>query len=124
MTYDAYAEALAYTVSNGGGTFEAFNMLPFTPLTGDGYAVAVGGIKLHAEFVDRDVFAMWVKAVAAEHEATFVGTWLNDGLLYIDAIEYVRDPGRAKALGRLTGQLSIYNFATNEVEWLVSEEAR
>lgn len=105
--------ALDRTTVMGGGTFEGRTMLPFEPR--DGYAVAVGGVTIKADEVTPDVLAWSARAVVGEWDTAFVGTWVEKGVMYIDAVQYVSDRERAMALGREHQQLAIYDFAEQEV---------
>lgn len=103
---------LADLVANGGGTYEGKTLLPFTPTTG--FAVGIGGIHLPADTVTAEAVVWAMKAVASEYETAFVGTWLDDGIVYFDAVHYVVALDRAMRLGQQAGQKAIYSFATKE----------
>ena len=111
---------IADLAENGGGTYDALNLQPVTWTTG--FAVAIGGVQISADDATPTRIASAVRMVKSEWMTPFVGTWRGGGTVYVDAVEYIRDPGRAKARGRDANQLSIYDFATGEVVWLVSEE--
>ena len=105
--------ALDFTTVHGGGTFEGRTMLPFTPR--DGYAVAIGGMTFKATDVTPDVLAWACRAVTGEWDTAFAGTWVDDGVFYIDAVQYVSNRDRAMALGREHAQKAIYDFEAQEV---------
>ena len=120
-TLDRANEAIALTVENGGGTFHAASLIPFTPLRG--FAVGVGGVILDPEKTDGLRLLRTVEALADEFETLFVGTWLDGDDLYVDAVRYF-GPGflpEAMLLGRQTQQQTIYDFATGDVISLATE---
>lgn len=107
-------EALARTVNDGGSTFEGRTMLPFTP--GVGFSVGIGGAILPATTVTGEALAWLARRIAQEYETTYVGTWLNEGKVYVDAVRYFGAHGREDAIAcaREHGQLAIYDFAAGE----------
>jgi len=109
MTNDPIAALMAYTIENGGGTFEQGTYLPFKPA--DGYAVAIAGITLTEADATYEAIKRWGKAIVTEHEASFLGTWLNEGLLYLDAVVYIRDLDFALRTASAHNQLAIFDFA-------------
>lgn len=113
-TETAATTVLADLVSSGGGTYEQGTLLPFTPR--DGFAVGLGGIHLPMAVVTADAVMWACKAVASEHEASLVGTWLHDGLVYFDAVRYYAAGRRDDAMrdGWLGDQQAIYDFAARE----------
>ena len=113
---------IADTVQNGGGTYDAITYEPYDPA--DGFAVAIGGARIPADRVTPRLVSKAIALLRQEFGTELVGTWLDGDIVYIDAVRHIYDVGEAKALGREHHQLSIYNFATEEVVWLVSEEAR
>lgn len=104
--------AVAITAEQGGGTFYAGTLQPFTPE--DGYAVGIGGAAFPAEAFTAEVAAWLLAAVAAEYRTQFVGTWLHEGKVYIDAVRYFLPDERVKAevVAINAGQLAIFDFAT------------
>ena len=112
---DAANAAIALTVENGGGTFHAASLIPFTPLRG--FAVGVGGVILDPEKTDGLRLLRTVEALADEFETLFVGTWLDGDDLYVDAVRYFGPDHLTDAilLGRQCQQQTIYDFATDEV---------
>jgi hypothetical protein len=128
---DPFAEALAYTVEHGGGTFWAETCQPFRP--DSGYSVAIGGVILDPALTGVLRFRNAWKHVASEfmtpHVATrLVGTWLDgqwdfDTNLYVDAVMYYPAWQREYAIadGRRHKQLAIYDFETGESIMLNTE---
>ena len=104
--------AIADLVEHGGGTYEPRTLLPFEPT--DGYAVGVGGVTIPEAGCTSDVLAWAARAVAGEYITSYVGTWLNDGVVYIDAVRYVKDLNRAFVIGQGASQRAVYGFAEKE----------
>lgn len=102
---------LADLANDGGGTYESGTLLPFRPATG--FAVALGGIHLPSTMLDAELLARFAKAVATEHAASYVGTWLKGGFVYIDAVKYFSAFSIQQALteAREAGQQAIYSFS-------------
>lgn len=105
-------KVLSDIAEHGGGTYEARTLIPFTPPIG--YAVGLGGIHLPQHIVDVDAVAWALKAVTSEYESSYGGTWLNDGLVYFDAVTFFLNRENAIAVGQATGQQAIYDFGAKE----------
>lgn len=99
---------------HGGGTYERGTLLPFTPSSG--FAVGIGGIHLPVDVVGPQNLAWAAKCAASEYETAYVGTWLDEGIVYFDGVLYFShlDGARAIACARFYGQKAIYDFATKE----------
>jgi len=106
----AIAKVLADIAEQGGGTYESGTYLPFTPT--DGFAVGIGGIRLPEATVTAAELTRWLRAVVTEYEASFVGTWRDGGLVYIDAVRYIRDLPTALDVARVFRQKAIFDFST------------
>ena len=100
------------TLTDGGGTFDALTLQPFRPT--DGYAVAIDGITRKAADLAPYRIPILARHVAGEFGATFVGTWIDEGTVYIDAVAYVRDRAEALAMGRAANQIAVWDFAAGE----------
>lgn len=105
---------LADLANDGGGTYESGTLLPFTPKVG--FAVGLGGVKLPASMVDAELLVRFAKAVATEHETSYVGTWLDNGIVHFDAVVYYGAHARrtAEEQGREANQKAIHDFSTGE----------
>lgn len=119
MNMDTIAKAAAQVVvadlaENGGGTYEVGTLIPFKP--DSGYAVGIGGARLPAAAFTTQVAYWLLKAVGTEYEANFVGTWLDGGTVYVDAVKYFVPVNRDRALllGHELGQKAIFDFSTME----------
>lgn len=116
ITERAIGKVLADLANDGGGTYQAGTFLPFTAR--EGFAVASpNGLKLPAELVTPSMAAWALRQVSRENPRTsFVGTWLDNGVVYFDAVTYFSAANRERAIaaGRENGQLAIYDFATKE----------
>jgi hypothetical protein len=109
ITDTAADRVAADLVEFGGGTYEAGTLTPFVPTSG--FAVGVGGFNLPADGVTVEQIRFGSK-VAGEYGELFVGTWLDDGTVYFDAVRYFGADRReaAIALGIAREQAAIYDF--------------
>lgn len=106
--------AIAKTISDGGGTFYA-DTLTDAYLT-VGYVVGVGGAVIDlATGITPEDFGRTAQRVAQEFDTTYVGTWVDGGKLYIDAVVVIADAGRAFDLALAKGQEAIYDVANGIV---------
>lgn len=103
---------LADLVENGGGTYVRRTLEPFAP--SHGYAVGVGGVAIPACDCTADVIAWCAKGVAGEYMTDYVGTWLSNDVVYIDAVRHIEPGDLAIRLASDLGQQAIYDFATGE----------
>ena len=104
----AAAATLADLAQDGGGTYEAETYLPFRPTSG--FAVGIGGARIPAAAYDIQTAYWLLRAVSTEYEANYVGTWLDGGMVHVDAVRYIRDLSSAVVLARAMGQEAIYDF--------------
>lgn len=98
------------TFANGGGTYEGATLLPFTPK--GGFAVGIGGINFPDTALTPEAIAWLARRVSGEHGTVYIGTWLDGGRVYIDAVEYYGADRMlaARARGVERGQIAIYDF--------------
>ncbi len=103
------AEALIAV--NGGGTFRRSGVEVHPTL---GYAVggATNGLIFTVGAVSHEkqvsIIARWLDAL--ETSIQYVGSWINDGKLYIDAVTIVESYIDAFLLGVERGELAIYDY--------------
>lgn len=112
MTFEV-RDIVSATAANGGGTFEAGTLLPFEPT--DGYAVAIASVARLSVHTPAAQLVDTARRVAQEYGSSFVGTWVHEGYVYVDPVQYVRDRERAIRIGREHGQQAIYSFGDQEV---------
>lgn len=114
ITRKAIDEVMADLANDGGGTYQAGTFLPFRPESG--FAVAIGGVTLPAVACTEESLRWALWAVGSEFMTSFVGTWLNEGTVYVDGVTYFNGSRRDDAIdaGREHGQLAIYDYATKE----------
>jgi hypothetical protein len=101
---------LADLAQDGGGTYQAGTLLKVVwPV---GYVVGIGGVALPAANVDAATFVWAARMAATEYNGSFVGTWLDEGRVYFDAVEYFGADRREDAIQRgiALGQKAIYDF--------------
>ncbi len=108
----AVGPVLTDLVNKGGGTYQAGSLTPFTPSYG--YAVGIGGVTLPVGGVDSESLSWAIGQVASEFRPAYIGTWLDDGVVYIDAVMYFRPERLPEALNTAyqAGQLAIFDFGT------------
>ena len=113
VTQGLAEEAIRTIRETGGVTLEGRTLLPATWRTG--YMVGIGGIVIREEDLDSPVALAWLaRRVGGEYMSHYVGFWLDEGLLYVDAVTYVADIVRAEALARNHGQKAIFNWGLME----------
>jgi hypothetical protein len=112
------ADILADTLANGGGSY-----LPATGQRANirtGYMVSMKGRELQLDTPatdDQRTIARWVLASRVEEmvrdwrQGAYLGTWIDQGRLYIDHSVWVEDRAAALQMGRNNDQLAIWDCA-------------
>jgi hypothetical protein len=110
-TKDLVTKALALTVKNGGATINPKNGETVTT----GYAV--GGIrefKFHSARLGQfDEIVAACKTIRAEHKTCMLGFWMDEGTLYVDAINVTKIEEAARIVAETFGELAYFNLDTN-----------
>jgi hypothetical protein len=112
--YRTIQEALNVTILNGGGTFDTLTLLDVPE---DKRVWAVGSADSFVTVVielDRpDIPNRWANAYLSvlDSGATYIGTWVDDGKLYVDAVSLIADTGEAVEAGYWRGEKAIYHLA-------------
>lgn len=115
FSYDVLYGVVEDTLKDGGLTIK--------PFTGEkpqsGYMVALQGYELKVPVTE--FFTGLVADYIGEHAkelmdnpALCLGTWVNEGIVYLDLSENVPNREKALELGRERGQLAIFNLETFE----------
>lgn len=109
-------DAAERTIENGGGTFRADSLEPVNPTTG--YAVAIGGetIELaHERGGDtrQAVHNLIWRVRDLNQNAPYIGTWIDGGIAYIDAVLILPDLASAYIVARAFDQKAIWDFANS-----------
>lgn len=104
--------ALTDLTDHGGGTYEAGTFLPFRPE--HGFAVGIGGLHLPSDMVGTEAIAWALRAVTTEYEASYGGTWQDNGFVYFDAVRYIVDRETAIQAGIEAGQKAIFDFGAQK----------
>lgn len=115
FSYDMLYEMVEDTLKDGGLTIKPFqNEKPTS-----GYMVALEGFELKVPV--SEFFTGVVADYIGEHAqklmsnpALCVGTWLHEGLVYLDLSENIASREQAMALGKERGQIAIFNLETFE----------
>ena len=101
---------LEKTIKNGGITLK--NAEEFQPETG----FLVGGLaptKIVNPVQDEVIRAL-CELILADND--IVGTWLNDGKIHVDAVEWIQDREQALEVAKERGEIAIWDCAeTKEV---------
>ena len=113
--YEVLYSVVEDTLANGGLTIKPFqNEKPET-----GYMVALEGYELQVPV--SEFFTGIVADYIGEHAqklmsnpALCLGTWVNEGIVYLDLSENVGSREQALALGKERNQLAIFNLETFE----------
>ena len=115
FSYDVLFDVVQDTLRDGGLTIK--------PFTGDkpqtGYMVALQGYELQVPV--SEFFTGIVADYLGEHAQKLMstpslclGTWVNEGTVYLDLSENIPNREKALELGRERGQLAIFNLANME----------
>ena len=115
FSYEMLYSVVEDTLANGGLTIKPFqNEKPET-----GYMVALEGYELQVPLTE--FFTGAVADYLGEHAqklmdnpALCLGTWVNEGIVYLDLSENVPNREQALELGRERHQLAIFNLETFE----------
>jgi hypothetical protein len=110
----AAEEVRDYTLAHGGGTFKADTLSRFEPRSG--YAVGAGGGTVietdWPQVIVHDILA--VRANALARGLRYIGTWIDDGKVYVDPVIVTPVRSFAVRTARLYRQRAIYSFETGE----------
>ncbi|MFY1688160.1 hypothetical protein [Plantactinospora sp. WMMB782] len=87
---------------------------------GIGYMVGVGGIKLlAAQFSEAQLeerIRHWADSVRLSTglaaDRLYLGSWLDEGLIYLDISEHYQSEALALAVAEVRGEKAIYSLAT------------
>lgn len=110
---DLYRE----TIASGGGTLHASTLDPIRPSSGWAVAIVPNDGSIQCDADNAAAFMVGIARLHADYPATpYIGTWVNDGTIYIDPVVILPDRESVIALARALGQLAVYNFATGEAE--------
>ena len=106
------SNGLASTAMNGGATIN--------PKTGEnvtsGYAV--GGVMEYKyvtpTLADLEEIQGDVQRMVEAHPNCMVGFWMNDGTLYVDAINITKHEEAARIVAETFNEIAFFNLDTNE----------
>lgn len=115
FSYDVLYSVVEDTLKDGGLTVK--------PFTGEkpasGYMVALEGYELKVPLTEffTGVVADYIGQHAQKlmsNPALCLGTWVNEGTVYLDLSENIASRDKALELGKERGQLAIFNLADME----------
>jgi len=109
-----------HTVANGGGTFRPTADCDGHPIAYDsGFQVGLGGVEGAPLFEVSNpaplmyaLLAVWVRYAAPAFGPIAVGSWIDDGITYIEPSVWIENRNEALALGRRLGEQSVLEWAT------------
>ena len=101
------AKKILEKISDGetGGTFSIRGRLQIAT---SGYFVATNGIEFN-QIPSEDVLQNEVYRIFRLYPEPYIGFWLNDGKLYLDAVRWVSKEKEAIRLGKKKNQISIWD---------------
>jgi hypothetical protein len=106
------------TLNNQGGTFNARTGISRNLGNNGGYVVANNTDSVFIHVTECYDIAVHVIAKFLQRQPTYgdghkddIGTWLHDGLVYIDTVEYVHVRADALERGRKYNQIAIWDIA-------------
>lgn len=114
------AKLVASTLENQGGTFDPVS---FEPVEMDsGYFVSKeGGIEVPEDEFDESIVRGWLAANRLS-PGDYIGTWIEDGVVYLDATRWFEDRQEALTFGRANHQVAAWDVAAGEVLPMEQEE--
>jgi len=109
-------EFIKSTDENNGATFN-LNTGELNPTKG--YFVALKRQELKVKYNNpiNEIVQKYVlkNSIDLSDNNTFVGSWIEDGLLYLDVVVMLEDKEEAIKLGQQNEQLAIYDASTKQV---------
>ena len=115
------SEAYDDTLQHGGGTY---TMMDLDDISGDFWAVGLTGFEFRVDEPSaRDQFRIAylallknasVQAAQGLPYQAALGTWIDEGTVYVDLVALVPDYTEAVALGTEREQVAIYNLKTEQ----------
>lgn len=106
----AWAQVANEARNNHGGTYER-HALPAWRLAGYWVGGKRPGIVL-TDATPRGAFAEALAHFAAGlAEGEYVGLWFDNGLIYLDVVEWCAEYGTAASMARQRGELAVYACA-------------
>lgn len=104
------ADLLVSTRLVGGGTLDMGTM----KLADHSNGFYVGGETPTVTIPESEFSENTLTSAVTDVAATgYVGTWTHEGMVYVDAVTYVKDSAEALKLARTRGELAVYDIAGN-----------
>lgn len=101
-------------IAQGGGTFDPKSGNAIRPRSGFSVG-AVKGTLIQVSAENPDVVEDAVKIVTKRFPGSWLGLWVNKGVVHIDPVMWVPSRDAAESLGRKLEQDSIFDFSNGEV---------
>ena len=103
-------QMIANTLTNNGGTFR--NGVDISQELKSGYVV--GGVVPSIIVPVDDLETLEYELYQRVKHFEYVGTWVHDGEVHIDAVEIYSDLEDAIEVGKSLGEIAIWNIAAQE----------
>jgi hypothetical protein len=102
------ATVVTHTLNNGGGTFNA----ALQPINfSDGYMVAMTGVEIPVAGFNEESIQAFLGTANLSSPGALLGTWVNDGTVYLDITMHFTGLSRAMQTGLDFEQQAIYDCA-------------
>ncbi len=121
------AQAFMDRLAGGGFTYDPRTDKFVEICSVDGYLVArkAFGAKIMEQLVTEQTIGSILFSFYSEHQdnfdnslTTFLGGWLEDGILHLDVVTYVNDRDHALLLGAWEEQIAIFDIKRGECIYL------
>lgn len=105
------------TIKNGGGTYRA-DLRGKAELPATGYIIGVASIG-KVDMTQPKALTKWLSfaacnALLSGDTERFIGTWVNDGICYIDIVQVMQSRHVAHVMCQQLGELAYYDIAAGE----------
>lgn len=97
------------TLDAGGVTFYANTLQIVSHDSGFYVGGATATVVIPESEFDSETLSQAISDVSGR--TRYIGTWVHDGSVYVDAVTYLRDAKQAIELGRERGELAVYDIA-------------
>lgn len=113
MTPEIADAIISITMTRGGGTFDRRGALIERE---KGFVVGLhNGTWVIMEPSESESAYGHFKSLLGYFPGDFIGTWLNNGKIYIDPVRIYDNRESAEQMGRYLGQKAIYSFESGEI---------
>ena len=116
-------DLLEHTLEGDGGTYDVTTLEPIEFHTGYMVATKQGASQFKLGHFDTLDVAMTLGKLTVQVQLTassswYLGTWVDNGILYVEASQWIEERSTAFRTAHQQEQLSIFNCKTGQVEFL------